>query len=58
MSKHVTIKGTAYDVVDAEFSRKFPVGVSNEIVDERAVIAIEDGILLVVVSSKSQAAVH
>lgn len=58
VSKHVTIKGTAYDVVDAEFSRKFPVGVSNEIVDERAVIAIEDGILLVVVSSKSQAAVH
>ncbi len=53
-SKHVSIKGTAYDVDDAEFSRKFPVGVSNEIIDERASIAIGKGILLVVVSSKTQ----
>ena len=45
----VTIQGLKYTLQDAELTNGFPLGVSNEFVDERAEISVKKGTLLVAV---------
>ena len=46
----VSIRGAKYELERAELSSAFPLGVSNEWVDDEALITVEDGILLIVLS--------
>lgn len=48
----VTIKGTKYEVSDVSLDSFFPLGVSNEITGEEAVIDVESGMLLIILSKK------
>ena len=48
----VTIKGTKYEVSDVSLDTSFPLGVSNEITDKAAVIHVQSGTLLVILSKK------
>lgn len=44
----VSIKGTLFDVENAELSPFFPLGVSNKIKEENALISVKNGYLLIV----------
>lgn len=46
----VSIRGAKYELERAELSSAFPLGVSNEWAAEEALISVEDGILLIVLS--------
>ena len=46
----ICIKGTKYELSDAQLKNTFPLGVSNEFKDEKAEISITKGKLLIVVS--------
>lgn len=49
-SRGVTIEGAAYPLDRATLTSNFPLGVSNEVCGEKAVVSVENGILLVVLS--------
>ena len=51
----VTLSGTKYDMIDAELTDAFPLGVSNEFTADRARIAVRDGALLVVACAEGEA---
>ncbi len=44
----VTIRGSVFDVENAELTPFFPLGVSNKIKEDKAVIGVEKGYLLIV----------
>ena len=44
----ITIKGTKYPLEKAELTNIFPLGVSNEITEEKAYISLEKGKLLII----------
>lgn len=46
----VSIHGTKYELDKVELSSAFPLGVSNEWAGDEAVITVEDGILLIILS--------
>ena len=46
----VTIRGARYPLRDAELLPSFPLGVSNQWTDDEAVISVEEGVLLVILS--------
>lgn len=46
----VTLKGVAYPMENGTFSSKFPLGISNEIVDDFAEVSIKSGALLIIYS--------
>ena len=46
----VTLRGTKYELENAELSLDFPLGVSNEWREDEAAISAEEGILLIVQS--------
>lgn len=46
----VTTRGTKYNLTDYKLTRDFPLGVSNEIVEEYADVEVKSGILLVLFS--------
>ncbi len=46
----VTITGVKYPLKDAELTNSFPLGVSNEFIDEEAHISVKTGLLLVILS--------
>ena len=46
----VSIKGTKYELVDAELTNDFPIGVSNEWADAKAEISVREGTLLIISS--------
>ena len=49
VSRGVTLKGLMYTLQNGEILNDFPLGVSNEfIIDEEAVVSVEDGALLIV----------
>jgi len=48
--KGVSIKGTKYELSDKELKNTFPLGVSNEFKDEKAVISVKEGKLLIIAS--------
>lgn len=49
-AKGVSIRGMKYPLENAVISNDFPIGISNEFIDEEAVIAVEDGSLMCVIS--------
>lgn len=49
-SSGVTIQGAKYNVSDIEITNTFPLGVSNEWVDDSAFIEVKQGLLLIVIS--------
>lgn len=44
----VTIKGGAYPLTDYTLTSDFPLGVSNEVAEEKAAVSVKKGILLVI----------
>ncbi len=48
-AKHVTIKCLKYEVNDVTFTNDFPLGVSNEFINKKATIKVEDGCLMVII---------
>lgn len=46
----VTIRGMKYPLENAVVTNDFPIGISNEFIGEEAVIAVEDGSLMCVIS--------
>lgn len=48
----VTIKGTKYEVENADLDANFPLGVSNEITADFAEINVKEGRLLIILSKK------
>lgn len=48
----VTLKGTKYEVDDVSLTTAFPLGVSNEIIADEALISVQNGTLLVILSKK------
>jgi thiamine pyrophosphokinase len=48
----VSIKGTKYEVSDVSLDTHFPLGVSNEITADAAIVSVKNGILLVILSKK------
>lgn len=50
-SSKVSIRGTKYEVRDCEFTNDFPLGVSNEFVNEKAAVSVKDGCLMVIIAS-------
>lgn len=48
----LSIKGTKYEVNDVDIDENFPLGVSNEIIKEKATISINNGRLLIITSMK------
>ena len=48
--KGVSINGTKYELSDKELKNTFPLGVSNEFKEEKAVISVDKGKLLIIVS--------
>lgn len=44
----VTIRGAAYPLEDATLTNRFPLGVSNEVAEEQAVVSLKTGVLLVI----------
>ena len=44
----VTIRGAAYPLEDATLTNHFPLGVSNEVAEEQAVVSLKTGVLLVI----------
>ncbi len=49
----VSFSGLRYPLTDAELTNRFPLGVSNEFVTDRAVITVKEGMLLIVLSDLS-----
>lgn len=49
----VSIHGAKYELDQVELSSAFPLGVSNEWTGDEAVITVEDGILLIILSQLS-----
>ena len=49
-SNGVSIKGMKYELEDAVVSNEFPVGISNEFINEEATISVEDGCLVCMIS--------
>ncbi len=47
----VSLKGFYYPVENAIFTVNYPLGVSNQIIDEKAVIELKSGVLLLIESS-------
>lgn len=47
---NVTLEGVKYILLNAELTNTFPLGVSNEILSEKAVISCGNGMLLVMVT--------
>ncbi len=50
-SRKVSILGTKYEVRDCELTNDFPLGVSNEFVNEKAAVSVKDGCLMVIIAS-------
>ena len=48
----VTIQGAKYEVSDVSLTTAFPLGVSNEIVEDHATVSVKNGRLLVILSKK------
>ena len=48
----VTFQGVKYPLDNAELTREFPLGVSNEFVKKEAALSVKDGTLLVIISKK------
>ena len=48
----VYIKGTKYTLQNAELKSGYPIGVSNEILEENAEISLKEGKLLIITSEK------
>lgn len=48
----VTLKGTKYEVDGVSLTTAFPLGVSNEIMADKALISVQNGTLLVILSKK------
>jgi len=48
----VTISGVKYPLTDHTLTRSFPLGVSNEFTEKKAVLSVEDGDLLVILSKE------
>lgn len=48
--KGLTIEGVKYPLEDAALSQDFPLGISNEIEEESAMISFDEGLLLIVQS--------
>lgn len=48
--KGVKLRGTVWELTDAELSNRYPLGVSNEIAGERAELSFEEGALIVLYS--------
>ena len=46
--KGVTIRGTKYELEDAELNSRFPLGVSNEFLGREAAVTVREGIALLV----------
>ncbi len=44
----LTVKGTKYPLEDALLENQFPLGVSNQIVEDAAEVTLESGVLLVI----------
>ncbi len=53
LAKGVTIKNLKYEVEDIEIKNDFPIGVSNEFLENNAVISVKEGALLVYVHDDS-----
>ena len=49
-STGVTLRGVKYPLTDVELSSTFPLGVSNEIVEDFALIRVKNGKLLIILS--------
>lgn len=49
-SKGVNIAGMKYELTDAVITNDFPIGISNEFVGKEAVISVEDGQLVCMIS--------
>ena len=49
IAKGVTIENAKYTLSNAEIKNNFPIGVSNEFLDNDARVAVEDGSLLIIV---------
>lgn len=49
-SAEITTRGTKYNLTDYMLSRAFPLGVSNEIIEDHADVEVKSGILLVLFS--------
>lgn len=48
--RNVTLEGVKYILLNADLTNNFPLGVSNEILSDKAVITCGEGILLVMIS--------
>lgn len=48
----ITSRGTKYDLTDYRLENTFPLGVSNEIIDDKCRISVQKGHLLVIFSKK------
>lgn len=49
----VTYSGLRYPLADAELTNRFPLGVSNEFLSDKAEITVKDGMLLIILSDLS-----
>ncbi len=49
-AKGVTIEGMKYKLKDAVITNDFPVGISNEFIGEEAVVSVEEGALVCMIS--------
>ena len=49
----VTLTGMAYPLTNATLTQDFPLGVSNEIIEDEAIIQVGQGTLLVICSKKT-----
>ncbi len=50
--KGVSMEGLKYELLDDELSNSFPLGVSNEWIDDNAWISVKSGLLCIIISSK------
>lgn len=53
-ARGVTIKGMKYELDNATLTNDFPVGVSNEFIGKDALVKVEDGELLMIISYVSE----
>ncbi len=51
-STGVSVKGAEYELCDAVLTSDHPIGVSNEFIKNKATVSVENGCLMVVVTSK------
>ena len=49
----LTVKGTKYELEDGTLTPSFPLGVSNEIIADKAEITLKSGVLLAIFSKKT-----